>query len=127
MPSDALLRSQCFGSVSHCAYCFLLQRIKLAPEQAIFLFVSTGTLPPSNTALQAVYDKYKDEDGFLYMTYRCVTTCTFTFTSQSVMILLLDQRNLEGTVRSGLCRDSGICFSHSGENTFGNNSLAVQL
>lgn len=46
------------------------QRIKLAPEQAIFLFVASGTLPPSVAALQAVYDKYKDEDGFLYMTYR---------------------------------------------------------
>mmetsp|Transcript_34581 Transcript_34581/g.84130 ORF Transcript_34581/g.84130 Transcript_34581/m.84130 type:complete len:125 (+) Transcript_34581:62-436(+) len=45
------------------------KRIKLAPEQAIFLFVSTGTLPPSVAALQAVYDMYKDEDGFLYMTY----------------------------------------------------------
>ena len=45
------------------------QRIKLAPEQAIFLFVSSGTLPPSVAALQTVYDKYKDEDGFLYMTY----------------------------------------------------------
>jgi len=45
------------------------KRIKLAPEQAIFLFVSGGTLPPSVAALQSVYDKYKDEDGFLYMTY----------------------------------------------------------
>mmetsp|Transcript_3710 Transcript_3710/g.9607 ORF Transcript_3710/g.9607 Transcript_3710/m.9607 type:complete len:129 (+) Transcript_3710:36-422(+) len=45
------------------------KRIKLAPEQAIFLFVSSGTLPPSVAALQTVYDKYKDEDGFLYMTY----------------------------------------------------------
>jgi len=45
------------------------QRIKLAPEQAIFLFVDNGTLPPSVAALQNVYDKYKDEDGFLYMTY----------------------------------------------------------
>lgn len=47
----------------------LRKRIKLAPEQAIFIFVSSGTLPPSVAALQSVYDKYKDEDGFLYMTY----------------------------------------------------------
>mmetsp|Transcript_24591 Transcript_24591/g.55981 ORF Transcript_24591/g.55981 Transcript_24591/m.55981 type:complete len:121 (-) Transcript_24591:751-1113(-) len=45
------------------------KRIKLQPEQAIFLFVNNGTLPPSVAALQTVYDKYKDEDGFLYMTY----------------------------------------------------------
>ena len=45
------------------------QRIKLAPEQAIFLFVSSGTLPPSVATLQSVYDQHRDEDGFLYMTY----------------------------------------------------------
>ena len=47
----------------------LSQRIKLAPEQAIFLFVSGGTLPPSVATLQSVYDQHHDEDGFLYMTY----------------------------------------------------------
>lgn len=45
------------------------KRIKLAPEQAIFLFVASGTLPPSVVTLQAVYDQHKAEDGFLYMTY----------------------------------------------------------
>lgn len=45
------------------------KRIKLAPEQAIFLFVAAGTLPPSVATLQSVYDQHHDEDGFLYMTY----------------------------------------------------------
>lgn len=45
------------------------KRIKLAPEQAIFLFVSQGTLPPSAMSLQTCYDAHCDEDGFLYMTY----------------------------------------------------------
>jgi len=45
------------------------KRIKLAPEQAIFLFVAAGTLPPSVSTLQAVYDQHGNEDGFLYMTY----------------------------------------------------------
>ena len=49
--------------------CRVSQRIKLAPEQAIFLFVSGGTLPPSVATLQSVYDQHHDEDGFLYMTY----------------------------------------------------------
>ena len=31
--------------------------------------MAQGTLPPSVSTLQAVYDQYKDEDGFLYMTY----------------------------------------------------------
>jgi len=45
------------------------KRIKLAPEQAIFLFVAAGTLPPSAATLQTVYDQHHDADGFLYMTY----------------------------------------------------------
>jgi GABA(A) receptor-associated protein len=45
------------------------QRIKLSSEQAIFLFVGSGTLPASVATLQSVYDQHRDEDGFLYMTY----------------------------------------------------------
>lgn len=45
------------------------KRIKLAPDQAIFLFVASGTLPPSVSTLQVVYDQHCNEDGFLYMTY----------------------------------------------------------
>ena len=45
------------------------KRIQLAPEQAIFLFVASGTLPPSVATLKAVYDQHCAEDGFLYMTY----------------------------------------------------------
>ena len=45
------------------------KRIHLSAEQAIFLFVAGGTLPPSVSTLQAVYDQHHDEDGFLYMTY----------------------------------------------------------
>ena len=45
------------------------KRIKLAPEQAVFLFVGGGTLPPTVAPLQTVYDNHKDEDGFLYMTF----------------------------------------------------------
>merc|ERR1712217_204645 len=45
------------------------KRIKLTPEQAIFLFVNKGTLPPTVATLQTVYDQHMDEDGFLYMTY----------------------------------------------------------
>jgi len=45
------------------------KRIKLTPEQAIFLFVNKGTLPPTVATLQKVYSQHMDEDGFLYMTY----------------------------------------------------------
>jgi GABA(A) receptor-associated protein len=52
------------------------KRIKLQPEQAIFIFVETTekgrktfTLPPTSETMSNIYQKYKDEDGFLYITY----------------------------------------------------------
>jgi GABA(A) receptor-associated protein len=41
---------------------------KLNPEKAIFLFVN-DILPPSSELMSRIYEKYKDEDGFLYITY----------------------------------------------------------
>ena len=43
-------------------------RIKLAADQAIFLFVN-NTVISGNTTMIEVYNKYKGEDGFLYITY----------------------------------------------------------
>ncbi len=42
--------------------------MKLNPEQAIFLFVN-DTLPPTAALMSQIYEKNKDEDGFLYVTY----------------------------------------------------------
>ncbi|KYR03022.1 MAP1-LC3 domain-containing protein [Tieghemostelium lacteum] len=36
---------------------------------ALFLFVNKSNLPPSSTLISTIYEKYKDEDGFLYITY----------------------------------------------------------
>ncbi|KAL0305938.1 UNVERIFIED_CONTAM: Autophagy-related protein 8C-like [Sesamum calycinum] len=44
------------------------KRIKLSPEKAIFVFVK-NMLPPTASLMSAIYDEYKDVDGFLYMTY----------------------------------------------------------
>ncbi|ORX76357.1 microtubule-associated protein [Anaeromyces robustus] len=44
------------------------KRLKLQPEEAIFLFVN-GIIPPVANLMSAVYEEHKDEDGFLYMTY----------------------------------------------------------
>mmetsp|Transcript_14360 Transcript_14360/g.15918 ORF Transcript_14360/g.15918 Transcript_14360/m.15918 type:complete len:120 (+) Transcript_14360:114-473(+) len=41
---------------------------KLNPEKAIFLFVN-DVLPPSSALMSTIYESYKDEDGFLYITY----------------------------------------------------------
>lgn len=44
------------------------KRIKLLPEQAIFVFVNNRQIPASELMSQ-VYAQYKDDDGFLYVTY----------------------------------------------------------
>ena len=43
-------------------------RIKLAPEKAMFVFVD-NLLPPTAALLAEVYANHKDPDGFLYITY----------------------------------------------------------
>lgn len=44
------------------------KHMTLAPEKAIFLFVN-NTLPPTGELVATIYEKHKDEDGFLYFTY----------------------------------------------------------
>lgn len=44
------------------------KRISLPPEKAIFIFVN-NSLPPTASLMSAVYEKNKDEDGFLYVSY----------------------------------------------------------
>ncbi|KAI3419250.1 uncharacterized protein J3R85_013240 [Psidium guajava] len=44
------------------------KRIKLSPEKALFIFVK-NTLPPTASLMAAIYEEFKDEDGFLYLTY----------------------------------------------------------
>ncbi|GAM27810.1 hypothetical protein SAMD00019534_109860 [Acytostelium subglobosum LB1] len=41
---------------------------KINAEKAIYLFVN-NTLPPTAALISQIYDRYKDEDGFLYITY----------------------------------------------------------
>lgn len=43
-------------------------RIKLPAEKAIFLFVG-GIIPSNSEIISNVYNQYKDNDGFLYITY----------------------------------------------------------
>jgi GABA(A) receptor-associated protein len=54
-----------FGQFIH----ILRKRIKLAPEQALFCFVGKNTIPSISETCAQIYEKYKDEDGFLYVTY----------------------------------------------------------
>lgn len=45
----------------------LRKSLSLAPEQAIFLYVGGGRLPPTAAPMAQVYTKYKDSDDFLYI------------------------------------------------------------
>ena len=49
------------------------KRIKLKPEQALFVTIN-NCLPESNTPLSQIYEKHKDEDGFLYIVYSSENT-----------------------------------------------------
>eukprot|EP01116_Phalansterium_solitarium_P020334 TRINITY_DN5968_c0_g1_i1.p1 TRINITY_DN5968_c0_g1~~TRINITY_DN5968_c0_g1_i1.p1 ORF type:complete len:121 (-),score=31.74 TRINITY_DN5968_c0_g1_i1:196-558(-) len=49
------------------------RHLKLSPEHGMFLFIN-DTLPPNAAVLQQIYDKYKNADGFLYVTYASENT-----------------------------------------------------
>ena len=44
------------------------KRIKLAPEQALFIFCGKD-MPPTSDLMQRVYEQKKSDDGFLYVEY----------------------------------------------------------
>eukprot|EP00727_Mastigamoeba_balamuthi_P004909 m51a1_g14416 putative autophagy protein 8 (125) ;mRNA; r:456746-457833 len=49
------------------------RHMKLKPEKAIFLFVN-DVLPPTGALMSQIYERHKDEDGFLYVTYNGEST-----------------------------------------------------
>ena len=44
------------------------KRIKLSPEQGLFFFIG-NQLVMTSALLSEMYEKYKDQDGFLYVNY----------------------------------------------------------
>ena len=44
------------------------KRIKLSSEKSLYLFIG-GSFAPTSKLLLELYEKHKDEDGFLYVTY----------------------------------------------------------
>ena len=49
------------------------KRIRLSPEKALFILIDNQLMTPNNP-LQDIYDKHKDTDGFLYITYSSENT-----------------------------------------------------
>jgi GABA(A) receptor-associated protein len=44
------------------------KRIKLSPDQAIYIFIN-NTLPTTSELMSQLYEKHKDESGFLMILY----------------------------------------------------------
>lgn len=44
------------------------KRIKIKECEALFIFVN-NKIAPSNSSIEAIYSKCKDQDGFLYVIY----------------------------------------------------------
>eukprot|EP00694_Reclinomonas_americana_P002004 EC787019.1.p1 GENE.EC787019.1~~EC787019.1.p1 ORF type:complete len:134 (+),score=52.73 EC787019.1:51-452(+) len=49
------------------------KRIEMPPTHALYLFVGT-MLMPTGSALSAIYEEHKEEDGFLYIVYSDIET-----------------------------------------------------
>jgi GABA(A) receptor-associated protein len=64
------------------------KRIDLPPEKALFVFVG-NTLPMASQTISELYMRYRDADGFLYMTYTSESTfgrCSFLWKDWSSSI-----------------------------------------
>ncbi len=50
-------------------FAFIIRnKLKLPSSRAIFLFVN-NTMPSNSELISVLYNKYKDKDGFLYLSY----------------------------------------------------------
>lgn len=45
------------------------KRIDIDESQSLFVFINNSVLAPTSNTMANLYESYKDEDGFLYLTY----------------------------------------------------------
>lgn len=45
------------------------RRMKLKPEKSLYIFVNNSIIPHTGGCISEYYHKYKDDDGFLYISY----------------------------------------------------------
>lgn len=58
------------GDLSMAQFLYVIRkRIKIKPEQSIYLFVGDSAMVAGYQLIGSVYEKQKDLDGFLYTTY----------------------------------------------------------
>ena len=55
-------------SVSNFMY-VIRKRIKISSEKSIYLFVNEKVIPATSQQLGQLYEKYANDDGFLYVRY----------------------------------------------------------
>ena len=59
-----------FGELFH----VVRKRLSLRSDQALFFFVENGTLLLQSHTVQEIYERHRDEDGFLYISYTLENT-----------------------------------------------------
>ena len=58
------------GDLSMAQFLYVIRkRIKIKPEQSIYLFVGDSSMVAGSQLIGSVYEKLKDLDGFLYTSY----------------------------------------------------------
>ena len=66
------------------------KRIRIPPEKSIFLFIADMNMVPIGKSINEVYDEYKDDDGFLYITFApIVFALNLKFKGSSVNLIFL--------------------------------------
>lgn len=48
--------------------CYIRKNITLDQNQSIYMFTEKGILIPSSYSLHRIYNEYKNQDGYLYLT-----------------------------------------------------------
>jgi GABA(A) receptor-associated protein len=44
-------------------------RMKLSPQKSLYIFINGSIMPHTGGSITEYYHKYKDDDGFLYISY----------------------------------------------------------
>tara|TARA_B100000902_G_C26846546_1_gene686024 strand:+ start:73 stop:474 length:402 start_codon:yes stop_codon:yes gene_type:complete len=69
VPKIDRMKYLCPDDLSISSFMFVIRkRLKLEPEKALYLFINSKIVPCSKL-LADVYEKEKNEDGFLYINY----------------------------------------------------------
>ncbi|QKF93706.1 autophagy protein atg8 ubiquitin-like protein [Fadolivirus algeromassiliense] len=48
---------------------YIRKQIKLDATQALFIFIDNSIIPPASATIGDIYNKYMDQDGYLYILY----------------------------------------------------------